>query len=1463
MPLKVGELYATMKLVTSDFDRALDSSGKKFNSFGNMLKSGTQVSASMFAGATTAAVGLGTAAFKVGADYNRMQQTSRAALKSILGSTEAVNAQMDKLDEFAKNSPFSKQTFIQAQQQMLGFGVAAEDVIPALDAIQNGVAAMGGSNEDISSITYALSQMQSQGKLSGETLRDLGVYGIDAASIIADQMGVSGQEIRDMASKPGGIPVDQVWDPLINGLTDRFGGATAEVKQQFDGALDRVKAAWRDTGSVLAKPFIDPEGGGQLVEWTNLFADGLRAVEKQAGPVVDIMMGRLAPTIDLVTGGLTKAKDAIAGWDSSRLEGGLDKIGQYGPLVASTSAALFTLGTRNVPILGALGGGMGPVVAGIAALVASSPQLRAVGGDFLQALQPAIGPAGQLAQILADSLMRSLDRLTPAIGDVLTSAAELAVTFTNLLVPAAKIATGVAEPLVGLAASLASAFAALPQPIQTAVASMVLMHGKIGPLEGMFKIAGKGISNFGETLATAFLVAKEDGFGTLTKSLGGIKGVAKSAGGALLSAFGGPVGLAIAGVVGALTIFAQKSAEAQARAEGYATALAGIEGSASNAQAALERVSSENIISGENMDWGWVQKLNSGFDSTKEALDAVGISVADFSQAINGTDSDVEAMRERLQGVKDQYPELGGAVRELNIKLGQQAEASQQARSNNEALQQANEELADSSYLAADANRDHMLSLEELNNYRQGLTDKILAQKQAERDLQDQIERSSETISDASASSRDYEQALDDVAKKTINAMKAAADNGDLEALQQSFSDGKEAFIDLAKQSGMSADEAKAAWNDLQIEPGNYEVETNVDDVKAQIQDLQVTIDSTTGEITINGDTVPASTKLSELGLEIDSTDGTVTINGEKYPAESTLAEYLVTLNGSKGTVTIDGEKYPAQKVLDAYIKAANSSKGTVTIDGKDYPAEKVLQGFVASANSKTGTVKINADASQATGVLGLVSSKLNALAGRTVTTNVVTRQSIVEVKEDGGFRYSFAEGGSLPGQALIKSPQSNLVQWAEPSTHGEAFIPMSPAKRDRSVEIWKEVGRRFGLISSYATGGLTSSSWKAIDKEMAGILPAALIKTLTAAITNATKTSNTRAKEAAKTQKSLDSAKKAVTKAQASQKSTKAKGKSAVDKAQAKLTAARKRKASKTSIAKLEKNLANAKAKRDKNNAVAEKKLTAAKNAQTKATDKNRKAQDKAKTAARKLADKEKELAQVHEKLADAIRNTMDRLLDAYTDSFDGADLLANMQEGTANVKDFKELLDELRKQGLSEDLIQQIISQGEVTGAETARSILEGGTPMIKDLNAAAKALLEAAKSLGKTEVIGVKQYADGHLPDGATIQSPTARLIQWAEPSTHGEAFIPFAPSKKARSLAIWEESGRRLGAFKMANGGITSPAATASHPGDVLARISPEDMRTLASMVADATRDGTSEGISRRGRQVSVSARIGGN
>src|SRR5919205_2117822 len=81
------------------------------------------------------------------------------------------------------------------------------------------------------------------------------------------------------------------------------------------------------------------------------------------------------------------------------------------------------------------------------------------------------------------------------------------------------------------------------------------------------------------------------------------------------------------------------------------------------------------------------------------------------------------------------------------------------------------------------------------------------------------------------------------------------------------------------------------------------------------------------------------------------------------------------------------------------------------------------------------------------------------------------------------GFRgpvQAFADGGisvENPSFAAIYKPAAQFRIFAEPQTGGEAFIPLSAAKRSRSTAILSEVARQFGYTltstQKYANGGI------------------------------------------------------------------------------------------------------------------------------------------------------------------------------------------------------------------------------------------------------------------------------------------------------------------------------------------------------------------------------------------------------
>lgn len=347
----------------------------------------------VFGGAIT---GIGAAALKTGIEYNTLQQTTRAALTTLTGSAEAANAQMDKLDEFARTSPFAKQTFIQAQQQMMAFGIETNKVIPYLDSVQNAVAAMGGSNQQISEITYIMSQISAASKITATDLMQFGQRGIDAATLIGSQMGMTGSEIRE-AITAGTLDAQTALDALAAGMQERFGGAADNVKDTFEGAIDRVKAAWRDFASTLATPLVNPEGGGLLVDWLNNLADAARRFQempKWAQTAIGGFTG-LVGVVSLLAGGAMIAVPKMVEL--------YDAVGRLGPAGVKAQGAVKKLaGTlgRLAPAATVLA--VATVASGIAQWGAAASVSKVDIDDLAASLRDAADGADIAGTALAD-----------------------------------------------------------------------------------------------------------------------------------------------------------------------------------------------------------------------------------------------------------------------------------------------------------------------------------------------------------------------------------------------------------------------------------------------------------------------------------------------------------------------------------------------------------------------------------------------------------------------------------------------------------------------------------------------------------------------------------------------------------------------------------------------------------------------------------------------------------------------------------------------------------------------------------------------------------------------------------------------------------------------------------------------------------------------------------------------------
>jgi len=126
----------------------------------------------------------------------------------------------------------------------------------------------------------------------------------------------------------------------------------------------------------------------------------------------------------------------------------------------------------------------------------------------------------------------------------------------------------------------------------------------------------------------------------------------------------------------------------------------------------------------------------------------------------------------------------------------------------------------------------------------------------------------------------------------------------------------------------------------------------------------------------------------------------------------------------------------------------------------------------------KRVTTSVTANTAQAINAITNVDNALNRINGKVVTAGVAIKQYGQAALADGAVMDYYASGGFNENHVAQIAPAGAWRVWAEPETGGEAYIPLAPSKRTRSLEILEETAARLGArVIPNADGSITRGS--------------------------------------------------------------------------------------------------------------------------------------------------------------------------------------------------------------------------------------------------------------------------------------------------------------------------------------------------------------------------------------------------
>lgn len=369
-------------------------------------------------------------------------EDAEAKLKGLGHSAGAVRSIMDGALASVKGTAFGLDEAATTAAGAIASGVKpGADLERTLKLVADAATIAG---TDMGSMGAIFNKVAAGGVIQGEEIAQLSDRGIPILQLLADQLGVTSEEAKKMASE-GKISFDTFRDAMEKGM----GGAALKSGDTVSGALQNVSAALGRLGEGAIKPFMP---------FVKQLADGLIKLADTVGPKVKGFASHLAS-------GLGAVVEKIKAFASSSGIGGIGAaIAPALPVLGTLLGALSGL-TSNLPLVGRLflgiTGPVGLVVGVVGALVAASPALRsALGGALTEIGKAVLDIAKDFAPIVS-ALMPALSSMLSALGGVFASIISLITAIVEVIVSAVGVVMDSLTPLIPVLEFLADVIAAV------------------------------------------------------------------------------------------------------------------------------------------------------------------------------------------------------------------------------------------------------------------------------------------------------------------------------------------------------------------------------------------------------------------------------------------------------------------------------------------------------------------------------------------------------------------------------------------------------------------------------------------------------------------------------------------------------------------------------------------------------------------------------------------------------------------------------------------------------------------------------------------------------------------------------------------------------------------------------------------------------------------------------------------
>lgn len=317
----------------------------------------------------------------------------------------SVEEALASCNEAVTGTAYGLDAAAQVAASLAASGVSMGDTMTdSLKAVAGMAAMSGRSMEDVGVI---FGKVAAQGKLQGDELTQFAESGINATAALADYLGVTQAEVRELVSQ--GV-ID--FQTFSDAMTAAFGEAAQGANETFTGAMANVQAALSRLGAKFATPALE-----NVRKVFVALIPAINAISAQMDPLVDkfttftnqVSLGAVAG-IEAFTETLKNTGDPLLAvkfgieeaFDGTAIGTMIGKINGICSLLRSGVDPMVVFTTYTKELGDYVGGYLSPVIERFnSAMESTTAKAGAFAGVFATAFAVLNGPIAKVAAGLA------------------------------------------------------------------------------------------------------------------------------------------------------------------------------------------------------------------------------------------------------------------------------------------------------------------------------------------------------------------------------------------------------------------------------------------------------------------------------------------------------------------------------------------------------------------------------------------------------------------------------------------------------------------------------------------------------------------------------------------------------------------------------------------------------------------------------------------------------------------------------------------------------------------------------------------------------------------------------------------------------------------------------------------------------------------------------------------------------